>query len=213
MPDWLTYAQAGVRFGLSPDAVRMRAARLGWRTQPGNDGRTLVQIPDDAVIEPRARSLARSDEHSDAHAPEQNANIGRLTALLSAADVRIEKAEQRAERAEARADRAEKRADLADSDRRAAEVKAEQAESRADAERARAATLRDEAVELQARVAEIEAEGHTLTVEAAELSAQVRAAQIAQAEAEADAAELRQTDAVRRGRGRLARAWAAWQGR
>ena len=48
---WLTWQQAGDRFGLSPDAVRMRARRLGWRTQPGNEGRTLVEIPEDAEMD------------------------------------------------------------------------------------------------------------------------------------------------------------------
>jgi hypothetical protein len=37
MSDWLTYAQASERFGVSAEAVRLRARRLGWRTQPGND--------------------------------------------------------------------------------------------------------------------------------------------------------------------------------
>jgi hypothetical protein len=40
--------------------------------------------------------------------------------------------------------------------------------------------------------------------------ADLQAAQIAQAEAEADAAELRQADAARRARGRWARIRAAW---
>ena len=71
--------------------------------------------------------------------------------------------------------------------------------------------MRDEVTELRARLVEIEAEGHSLTVEAAELSAKVRVAEIAQAEAEADAAELRQADAARRGKGRWARLRAAWR--
>jgi hypothetical protein len=49
MSDWQTYAQAGERFGVSAEAVRLRARRLGWRTQPGNDGRTLVLVPDNAA--------------------------------------------------------------------------------------------------------------------------------------------------------------------
>jgi hypothetical protein len=48
---------------------------------------------------------------------------------------------------------------------------------------------------------------------AAELHRQVEAAQIAQAEAEADAAELRQADDARKARGRLRRAWDGWRGR
>ena len=67
--EWLTYAQAGARFGLSADAIRMRAHRLGWRTQPGNDGRTLVQVPEDAAVKPRARSAEQSPERETEDLP------------------------------------------------------------------------------------------------------------------------------------------------
>jgi hypothetical protein len=33
MSDWLTYAQAGERFGVSAEAVRLRARRLGGTVQ------------------------------------------------------------------------------------------------------------------------------------------------------------------------------------
>jgi hypothetical protein len=42
MPEtWLTYAQAGEHFDMSAEAARLRARRLGWRTRPSNNGRTL----------------------------------------------------------------------------------------------------------------------------------------------------------------------------
>jgi hypothetical protein len=47
---WLTYAQAGERFGMSPEAARQRARRMRWRTQPGNDGPTLVLVPDSTAV-------------------------------------------------------------------------------------------------------------------------------------------------------------------
>jgi hypothetical protein len=90
---WLTYAQAGARFGLSADAIRMRAHRLGWRTQPGNDGRTLVQVPEDAAVQPRARSAEQSPERATEGSPAQNGAIARLTELLAAADDRANRAE------------------------------------------------------------------------------------------------------------------------
>jgi hypothetical protein len=49
---WLTYQQIGERFGLGAEAARTRVRRLGWRTQPGNDGRTLAMVPDDADLRP-----------------------------------------------------------------------------------------------------------------------------------------------------------------
>jgi|SRR5208282_2966422 len=43
---WLTYAEAGDRLGVSPEAVRAKAARKRWRRQIGNDGRAKVWLPD-----------------------------------------------------------------------------------------------------------------------------------------------------------------------
>jgi len=44
---WLTYAEAGDRLGVSPEAVRAKAARKHWRRQIGNDGRARVWLPGD----------------------------------------------------------------------------------------------------------------------------------------------------------------------
>ena len=108
--EWLTYAQAGERFGLSADAARMRVHRLGWRTQPGNDGRTLVLVPEDAAVQPRGRSPERSEARSGERSPAQIADDGKL----AAAEGRAILAERRAEQAEQRADKAERRADAAE---------------------------------------------------------------------------------------------------
>ena len=45
---WMTYADAGTRLGINAEAVRRRADRGKWARMPGNDGRTHVQVPDDA---------------------------------------------------------------------------------------------------------------------------------------------------------------------
>src|SRR6185437_14219028 len=110
MPEeWLTWQQAGERFGLSPDAMRMRARRLGWRTQPSNEGRTLVLVPAEAQVRPREHSTAREAEHVAERSPEHSVEVKRLGDLLEAADQRTARAERRAEQAEQRADRAGKR--------------------------------------------------------------------------------------------------------
>ena len=44
--EWLTYQQTGERLGISSEAARQRARRLRWRHQRGNDGRTLIQLPE-----------------------------------------------------------------------------------------------------------------------------------------------------------------------
>jgi hypothetical protein len=43
-PEWLTYAEVADRLGVSPEAARSRAKRLGWRRQSGNDGRARVLV-------------------------------------------------------------------------------------------------------------------------------------------------------------------------
>jgi hypothetical protein len=48
-PEWLSYQEVANRLGVTPEAARSRAKRLGWRRQMGNDGRALVL----AALEPR----------------------------------------------------------------------------------------------------------------------------------------------------------------
>jgi putative drug exporter of the RND superfamily len=227
VPDWLTYAQAGDKFGMSAEAVRLRARRFGWRTQPGNDGRTLVQVPDDAAVQPRPRP----DGRSPGQPPVQVAEIARLTDLLTAAERRADRAEKQVDQAEQRVDRAEKQADAADSDRRAAEARADKLDQALAGERSRADELRDRLDDLGAKLADAQAELAAAQNQAdaagaqkvaavqeafeqteAELRSDLEAAQMAQAEAEADAAELRQAEVTRQGRGRWTRLRQAWRG-
>ena len=51
---WFTYAEAGDRLGISPEAVRAKAARKRWRRQLGNDGLARIMIPDDLPVNGRA---------------------------------------------------------------------------------------------------------------------------------------------------------------
>jgi hypothetical protein len=197
--EWLTWQQAGERFGLSPDAVRMRARRLGWRTQPNNEGRTLVLVPADAEVRPRERASEHMRAHSPERSREQSVEIMRLTTLLEAADSRAKRAETRVEQAEKRADRAEKRADAADTDRRSAEARADRAEQAVAGERSRADALRDQ---LDATQSELQ-RAH----DAAEQSRQYAK------EAEDGLQALRQAEEARKARGRWTRLMAAWLGK
>jgi hypothetical protein len=43
--EWLTYAEAGERLGVSPEAVRAKAIRKAWRRQAGNDGKARILVP------------------------------------------------------------------------------------------------------------------------------------------------------------------------
>ena len=46
-PQWMTYAEAGERLGVSAEAVRHRVIRGHWRRQVGNDGLARIMLPDD----------------------------------------------------------------------------------------------------------------------------------------------------------------------
>jgi hypothetical protein len=163
MSEWLTYAQVGERLGLSAEAARHRARRLRWRTQPGNDGKTLVLLPGD--VEPaRPRPPVRTGDRAPVHTHVQPAEIARLAGLLERADaradaaqVRADAADERADRAQARTDAAETRADRAEATVMAERTRADQAEAALGAERARANTLRDKIEVLQADAVEAEA--------------------------------------------------------
>jgi hypothetical protein len=45
-PQWLTYAEAAARLGVSSEAVRARVIRGAWRRQVGNDGLARIVIPE-----------------------------------------------------------------------------------------------------------------------------------------------------------------------
>jgi hypothetical protein len=52
---WLTYAEAGRRFGVSPEAARQLAKRRGWQRRTPNEPNETARIlvPDDAYVRPR----------------------------------------------------------------------------------------------------------------------------------------------------------------
>src|SRR5690242_10544878 len=111
MPEeWLTYREIGARLGLNVEAVRTRVRRAGWRTQPGNDGRTRVLVSDQVFVEPvreDGRHLNRTDD------------LTGLVALLTAAEARVSRLEGQlgAERDrvnEARSEVAQLRAEIAE---------------------------------------------------------------------------------------------------
>ena len=82
MPEqWLTYQQAGELLGMSSEAARQRARRLGWRHQPGNDGRTLILVPDQPDVPPRVRPGAQTPVQTGVQTPGQAAEAAEVTVL------------------------------------------------------------------------------------------------------------------------------------
>lgn len=197
MDKWLTYQQGGELFGMSSEAFRQRARREGWRTQPGNDGRTLVLMPDGAAVRPRVRppeqSAAQTPEQppgqtsvqTPAQTPEHASTISGLAALLT---------EQHKERERLETDlRSERKAREQVQAELVAEKEARaKAEGVAEAER-QAFVRADERADKAGAALALEREART---KAAEL--------MRQAEAERDAFWTR---------GRFARALTAWKGR
>jgi hypothetical protein len=102
---WLTYAEAGDRLGITPEAARSRAKRLGWRRQLGNDGRALVwaalepRPPGDQPVTPRSPPGRMPDINADAQlslavaklVTALGAHVETLKAQLVAAEARIDK--------------------------------------------------------------------------------------------------------------------------
>jgi hypothetical protein len=225
--DWLTYADAAARFGISSEAVRQLALRHHWPRRKLNDdptGRVQVLIPDDFEARPRT-PVQRPDEH-----PSNGRSTASSDMLLEA----LHRERERADAAEKQRDAAIFRADAADADRRATEARlteqiererqradqtfgmidgfraerdreaarADRAERAVAGERTRSDALRDrlDAVESAAREAHQAAEVHQ-----DRLRAEVDSAR-------AELTETRRAEDERKGRGRWARIRAAWRG-
>jgi hypothetical protein len=213
---WMTYGEIATARGIKRDAAIRLVQRHKWRKQAGNDGLARVLVPPEWAkpgdrsprdITPDVVGDVALDDGGDV-----TRVINALEAAVSSLTERTEVAERRAERVENRVDQAESRADRAEQGRVAAEARADRLDQALTGERARAEALRDRVEGLQAELAKAVEEGDALTVETAELNAQARQAQVVAREAQDAAEALRQAEAARRGRGRLARLRAAWRG-
>jgi hypothetical protein len=194
-PFWLTYAQAAERLGLSAEAVRHRARRSGWRTMPGNDGRTLVLVPDDEMADIRPRAPVHTPDRTPVRTADHDEEIAR-------ANARADEAHERADAALAVADRT--LAQLAD-----AGARADRAEAAIAGERARADALRERVDNLQA--------GQQLMMDMHARALAALQGDLDMARAQATTAHdalrtVRQTEQERKARGLLARLRAAVQG-
>ena len=149
---WLTYQQAGDALGMSAEAARQRARRLGWRTQPGNEGRALVLVPDGMEVRPR-----RPPVQPPGQPPVQTAEAAELVELRErAARAEGESAtlREQVESERGRAGRAEAERDAARAEASAERARAAQAEREREEARIRAAAAEGEAKGLREALAE-----------------------------------------------------------
>jgi hypothetical protein len=220
---WLTYAAAGERFGLSADAVRMRAKRLGWRTQPGNDGRTLVWIEGTAP-EPAPEHGEHPHEQAEqtgaALLPQAVAALEAAVTLLgeqlAGAEARAAGERERALAERERANRLLERLDVAEAKLvvKAAALEQARADAGAAAEAADARAGRAERAgeEERQRAEAINALLEATQEELAGQRALTDQARVDAEKAHAQADVLRQAEVERQARGRWARLRAAWRG-
>jgi hypothetical protein len=124
----MTYGEAAVRLGVTPEAVRRRAFRSKWARQPGNDGRTRVRVPDDAPVTRPPTALPDTPAlvfALEAHIATLKTDIERLTAELAGERAARQTDQEQLAAARAAADRAT--AELVELARRLAEIAETQA--------------------------------------------------------------------------------------
>ena len=112
---WMTYGEAGERWGCSPEAIRRRALRGHWARMPGNDGKTRVLIPEGAGellalrsgtarVEGTAELLGQRSGAARADAPAMRDHLDTLKAENARLVAQLETAEARETAAEARSE-------------------------------------------------------------------------------------------------------------
>lgn len=149
---WMTYREAGEAFGLSPEAVRKRARRLGLRMALHNDGKVRVLFPEGVVLHPAAGP--GDDRETEGVTSDPDGRVDELRRQISGLEADMKREREARTAAEVRAGVAEAMTAREVEARKDAEARAErEAEGRREAadqaaqERARAATAEAEAAE------------------------------------------------------------------
>jgi outer membrane murein-binding lipoprotein Lpp len=206
---WMTFAELARIREISRDSAVTLVRRHGWRRQRDNQGHVIALVPLTwATPESASKPGDRPDKQPDSH-PDSLGYIAAfevaLSAVRQAKDGEIAALRQRADTLRDRVEdlqvqvvQLEEAGARLSAQAEAAEARASRAEGELGGERIRAHTLSSHV------------EGYRADLE--RVRRELTAAQIAQSKAETDAAELRQANAERRARGRLARAWRAWRG-
>ena len=102
---WLTYAAAATALDMTPESVRQRARREGWRRTIGNDGKARIMIPGDTGRTPADDPPGDAPVPRPRHRPEPDdaAHRARIADLqVIVADLRAAVERERLERLEER---------------------------------------------------------------------------------------------------------------
>jgi hypothetical protein len=152
----LTYAEMAEALKITPESANRLARRKRWQRAKGNDGRTRVAVPEEALVRQDSPPVSPTDSQMDSP-PDKlikalEAHVETLKAQLSAAEARIDKqaddlvaydtayaAGLTAERAKVEAERAKAERVIAEFAARDAQHVADLAAERATTERAIAA--------------------------------------------------------------------------
>ena len=103
---WLTYGEAGRRFGTTPEAARQLARRRGWlRRTPNEPNETArIFVPDDAYVRPRTPVTGVSPPSAppEANGLDQSVeqNVRGVELAISALTAQLERERSRVDRAE-----------------------------------------------------------------------------------------------------------------
>jgi hypothetical protein len=137
----LTYAELAQTFRITPESANRLARRKRWPRVKGNDGRTRVAVPEDALVRQDSPPVSPPDKLIKV----LEAHVETLKAQLAAAEARIEKQAEdlvaydaayasglTAERAKVEAEKAKAEKALADfTERASADLVAERARTSA----------------------------------------------------------------------------------
>jgi hypothetical protein len=215
----MTYAEIARLRGISKASAERLVFRRHWRRQQGNDRTLRVLVPPEFLSGDASGDMSGDtpanqsrklpdDAQGDAWASAL-ANLEKVAAVLREqlvqANQQTYEANKRADVAVALADRTlvqlaetSARADRADLSIETERGRADRAEARADRADQALSDERNRADQAEIALDKLEND--------------FEAVEIAGAEAQADVAELRQAEAMRRGQGRWARLRAAWRG-
>lgn len=102
----LTYAEMAEALKITPASANRLARRKRWPRVKGNDGRTRVAVPEEALVRPDSPPVVPSDNPVHTQIARLEGELVGTREALAEARTRASSAEARAEAAETRAERA-----------------------------------------------------------------------------------------------------------